>query len=128
MLFIEVVGLSQINTVHGWRTGDEVLRHVARNAAGGLRLADILFRNGGSEFVALLNDTGPEEAKAISKRISESVLKSPLVLRGERTITVEVSIFSASAPRDGESLSDLVAAARRPHGPQQANRGGSTIH
>ena len=128
MLFIDMVGLSQINTVHGWRTGDEALRHVARHAASGLRLADILFRNGGSEFVALLADTGPEEAKAISTRINESVVKAPLVLRGERTITVEICICSASAPQDGESISDLLVAARRRRRPGQPDPDESTIH
>ncbi len=60
LLLIDVVGLKQINAVHGRDVGDEVLRHVARHTAAGLRVADILFRYGSDEFVALLNDSSAE--------------------------------------------------------------------
>ena len=53
LLFIDVVGLKQINDAHGRNAGDEVLRHVARHTTAGLRVADILFRYGSDEFVAL---------------------------------------------------------------------------
>jgi putative methionine-R-sulfoxide reductase with GAF domain len=46
LLLIDVVGLKEINALHGRPTGDDVLRHVVRQTRAGLRVADILFRYG----------------------------------------------------------------------------------
>ena len=111
LLFIDVVGLNQINTTHDRTVGDDALLHAVRLATAGLRLADILFRCGGDEFVALLNDTSAESAKVVGERIQEGIRMSRLTVRG-LSIQVDVSITAVSSPSDGETLPALIATAR----------------
>ena len=111
LLFVDVVDLKQINTVHGRAAGDDVLVHVVRHATAGLRLADVLFRYGSDEFVALLNDTSAESAQLVGDRIREGIRANPVSLQGQ-AIQVEVSVTSVSAPTDGETLPALVETAR----------------
>jgi diguanylate cyclase (GGDEF)-like protein/putative nucleotidyltransferase with HDIG domain len=112
LLFVDVVGLKQINEMHGRIVGDEVLRHVVRNATMGLRVADILFRYGSDEFVALLNDTSPDVARTVAERVTKSVRDSPLPLSATANLQIDVSVTEVSSPRDGVSLSGLIDSAR----------------
>ncbi len=111
LLFIDVVDLKQINTVHGRAVGDDTLLHVVRHATAGLRLADMLFRYGSDEFVALLNDTNSESARLVGGRIREGIRTNPLKVGGQ-SIQIDVSVTAASSPTDGETLPSLVKTAR----------------
>jgi diguanylate cyclase (GGDEF)-like protein len=113
LLFIDVVGLKQINIAHGRDAGDEVLRYVVRHATAGLRVADILFRDDSDEFVALLNDTNADMGKVVAHRIRENIRTNALVSTSHRSILVDVSVTAVSAPDDGRSLPLLMAAAHR---------------
>jgi diguanylate cyclase (GGDEF)-like protein/putative nucleotidyltransferase with HDIG domain len=112
LLFIDVVGLKQLNLQHGRQVGDQTLLHVARYATAGLRVADILFRYESDELVALLNDTDEADAMEIGDRIREQVLANRLTLSEERSIEVNVRITAVSSPSDGDSLDALVRVAR----------------
>ena len=111
LLFIDVVDLKRINISYGRAVGDDVLVHVARQATAGLRLADILFRYGSDEFVALLNDATPDSAKVVGDRIGEGIRTHPLIVKGQ-IIPVDVSVTSVTSPCDGASLPALVETAR----------------
>ena len=124
LLFIDVVGLTQINDTHG-RSGDQVLRHVARQPAG-LRVADILFRCSSDEFVALLDDTGAETGRLL-RRIRE--IFSPTPWYPQRpSILIDVSVTTVSAPDDGASLAHLIAAAHLRASTASPGHEGSTVH
>ena len=112
LLFIDIVDLKQINTLHGRSTGDDVLRHVVRQARSALRVADILFRYGGDEFVVLLYDTDPDTATAVALRIEHCVSEQPFSLKGGGAMTINATVTCLCAPRDGRSLSDLLTTAR----------------
>jgi diguanylate cyclase (GGDEF)-like protein len=111
LLFIDIVGLEQINLTHGRSAGDEALRHVVRYSTAGLRLADILFRYGSDEFVALLNDTTPETAVLVARRIRDGIRGAQLALR-DASIVVDVTVAEVTSPGDGKSLASLIATAR----------------
>ncbi|MCU1384239.1 MAG: hypothetical protein JWL71_2936 [Acidobacteria bacterium] len=111
LLFIDVVGLKQINVAHGRMAGDDALLHVVNHVAAGLRLADILFRYDGDEFVALLNGTGADSARAIGEQIRKTVRSSPLSHGGTNSIELDVSVTAVSCPVDGASLPSLIAVA-----------------
>jgi diguanylate cyclase (GGDEF)-like protein len=100
-----------IGVVGGEPAGEEVLQHVAQYATAGLRLADILFRYGNNEFVALLNDTTAETAAIVANRVREGIRGTPLVLR-DKTVAVDVSIANITSADDGTSLVGLIDAAR----------------
>ncbi len=112
LLFINVVGLRGINVTHGRVVGDAALCHVVRHVTASLRVADILFRYGSDEFVALLNDTGSDTAKAIVNRVIDSIRTNPLPLQGKSPLPIDVCVMDASSPRDGNSLPALIEAAK----------------
>ena len=112
LLLIDIVGLKQINASHGRLIGDDVLHHVVRQTRAGLRVADILFRSGGDEFVALLNDTAPDTAVAVASRIRDSIRDQPFTLKCGGTTTIQATVTPVLAPRDSQSLRDLMTTAR----------------
>lgn len=128
LLLIDVVGLKQINSLHGRLIGDDVLRHVVRQTRAGLRVADILFRYGSDEFVALLNDTDPDTAVVVSSRIRESIREHGFALKGGSTITIEATVVAVCAPSDGRSLHELMSAARMRMVSPSSDRDGRSVH
>src|SRR5262249_31472866 len=78
LLFVEGAERKANNLKHGRGVGDEVLRHVVRHARAGLRVADILFRNTGDDFVAFLSATDGETAERVAERIRERITKNPV--------------------------------------------------
>jgi diguanylate cyclase (GGDEF)-like protein len=63
----------QVNDVHGHGAGDEVLRRLARTAAGTVRNVDLVGRLGGEEFAIILVRTKAHEAAACAERIRASI-------------------------------------------------------
>jgi len=125
LLFIEVVNLKRINTLHGAAAEDNVLTQVVLHARSGLRTADILFRYSNNEFVALLNDTSYQGADAVADRVRHGFNDNPLIVRTAGDMRAEIGVTTACAPRDGGSLAELIATARSRAG---ANQPESTIH
>ena len=111
LLFIDVVDLKRINMAYGRAIGDAVLVHVVRLATAGLRLADILFRYGSDEFVALLNDTSSEVAALIGVRIREAVRVTPF-RHSDDSIPLDITAIAVTSPFDGDSLPVLIKRAR----------------
>ena len=128
LLFIEVPGLKQINSKHGNNVGDDVLRRVIRHSRSGLRVADILFRYATSEFVALLNNTDTPTGKALAHRILDDIGNDQFQINGGGTLTIEATVTCVSAPKDGESLDELVAAARLRLEPWAYQEAPSRVH
>ena len=129
LLLIDVVGLKQINVLHGRAVGDEVLHHVVRHSTAGLRLADILFRYGSDEFIALLNETNFEAARIVARRIRDGIRSNPLVMRSHHSINIDVSVTEVAALRSGgASLAALIDAARLRTPGINTNQEGTTIH
>jgi diguanylate cyclase (GGDEF)-like protein len=112
LLFIEIVDLERITATHGQTVADEVLRHVVRHSRTRLRAADILFRYGSHEFVALLNDTDSATADTVAEGIRQALRENPLTLRTAAALPVDIEVNTVCAPRDGHSLTDLIATAR----------------
>jgi diguanylate cyclase (GGDEF)-like protein/putative nucleotidyltransferase with HDIG domain len=128
LLLIDVVGFKDINALHGRLAGDDVLRHVVRQTRTGLRVADILFRYGSDEFVALLNDTDPETALAVASRIRDSIREQPFVLQGGSTAKIEATVTPVCAPADGRSLHDLMSTAHTRTISSALVRQGPSVH
>jgi diguanylate cyclase (GGDEF)-like protein len=122
LLFIDVIGLKGINVEHSRAAGDEVVRQVVRHARRGLRVADILFRNTNDEFVALLYAADSETAELVASRIRTQIHEERVHLSDGVSLTIEATVTVVCAPRDGESLLDLLTAAKtRSVGPQGPN-------
>jgi len=113
LLFIDVDRLKEVNERAGRSAGDAALTHVARGIRRALRTADILFRYGGDEFVALLSQTDHETAEAIANRVRSILAASPYSLPDGSALPIAVAIAIATHPADGTSLTDLLATAQQ---------------
>ncbi|PWU55199.1 hypothetical protein DLJ47_10315 [Micromonospora sp. S4605] len=100
LLCLDLDDFKLVNDRLGHAAGDELLRRTVSAARDVLRVEDAIARVGGDEFVVVLVDADEPTARAIAARIGAAV--------GQHT---SVSIGSATAPYDGDSLEALMLAA-----------------
>lgn len=82
--FIDLDGFKLVNDNHGHKVGDEVIRIAANRLSTQLRSGDLLVRQGGDEFVAMLTRLHQsEEAMVVAERCREA-LGEPYYLNGAR--------------------------------------------
>lgn len=70
---LDIDFFKQVNDRHGHAQGDAVLREFARTARGALRERDTLARWGGEEFLLLLPQATPHDARQVLERIAAAV-------------------------------------------------------
>ncbi len=109
LCLVDIDHFKRVNDEHGHAAGDHALRLFARQASASLRETDVLARWGGEEFLVMLPDTQPEEARVGFERMRRLLLRD--ATWGEQ-IHLRVS-FSAglTAWRTGENLGDALARA-----------------
>lgn len=107
LVFIDLDNFKFINDSLGHESGDELLIEVARRLRSSLRTADTVARQGGDEFVLVLNDHY-QVASIISllERVIEEVGR-PITLMG-RDWQVGASLGVALYPTDGEDSQTLL--------------------
>ncbi|WP_086931324.1 GGDEF domain-containing protein [Agarilytica rhodophyticola] len=96
VLLIDVDYFKQINDNRGHLNGDKTLQQIVNSIKNTLRETDQVFRYGGEEFVALLQNTDSRDAKLIAERLRINVAMSPISLDKQDlfcTISVGVSMF-----------------------------------
>lgn len=76
LLIMDIDHFKKVNDNYGHQVGDRVIVSVVKHATTALRRADSLGRYGGEEFVALLPETGAEQALVVAERIRTAVEKS----------------------------------------------------
>ncbi|HRW36765.1 MAG: sensor domain-containing diguanylate cyclase [Acidimicrobiales bacterium] len=115
VLYLDLDGFKAINDGRGHRTGDEVLREVARRMAGatrhdeGERPRDVVGRLGGDEFAAFFGGVASDEdAAGVGQRVLEAV-SGELVLDGV-AIDVRASV-GVARPQPGEDADGVLARA-----------------
>lgn len=69
VIAIDLDGFKQLNDTSGHPAGDRVLMLVGRVLSANARASDVIGRIGGDEFIALLPDTEPDEARRVAQRI-----------------------------------------------------------
>ncbi len=111
LLMLDLDGFKIVNDTYGHRSGDTMLREVSQVVRGQLRDYDFLARYGGDEFVALIPDTDFEYVKDLCRRIEKAVSSFRMTFGEEEHASVGISIGSASFPKDGEQMHDLIAVA-----------------
>lgn len=109
VLLMDLDHFKRVNDTYGHDAGDAVLKAFAEVAAGVLRRDDVLGRQGGEEFMALLPGSDRSSALRVAERIRAAVAATPIEHEG-RAITVTVSIGVATA-MDRASWDDALRAA-----------------
>ena len=106
MLFMDLDHFKLVNDRFGHTAGDHALIMVAQNLATELRPQDLLCRFGGEEFVALLLDTGREQALQVAQRLCRRLHRMEIPL-GQDGGILTISIGVATR-RPEDSLSSLL--------------------
>jgi diguanylate cyclase (GGDEF)-like protein len=99
MLLIDADRFKAINDTHGHLCGDELLRQIAKAAAGSLRQADVLARFGGEELIVFLPHTDALGALDVAERIREQVQALVINWHGS---AVHTTVSVGVAPLRGE--------------------------
>ena len=92
-----------VNDNYGHNVGDIVLKDVARHLLDGVRRYDQVCRYGGEEFLILLPNTDPREAKKVLDRLRRNLKRLRIGVSDEKMISVSAS-FGVAALNPGDSI------------------------
>ncbi|RMF43575.1 MAG: sensor domain-containing diguanylate cyclase [Deltaproteobacteria bacterium] len=109
LIMFDIDDFKAFNDRYGHPVGDRVLVAVADILRDTLRDCDQIFRYGGEEFIALLPETGIEQALAAAERCRERIADEAAdaaIDAGQDRITVSVGV--AVFPRDAETFDGLL--------------------
>ncbi len=110
VLFIDLDRFKIINDTLGHDAGDAVLKTVALRLRSSLRGSDTVARQGGDEFVVLVEEFDTEtDLAGVARKILES-FSEPLALKGHE-FTLSASIGIGTYPDDGRDAQALLKAA-----------------
>lgn len=105
ILLIDVDHFKDVNDKHGHRMGDKVLKVIADLVRQTLRETDQVFRYGGEEFIAVLNETDIENAVLSAERIRQTIAEHPIETGNSKiNVTVSVGVSALSSDDTNESL------------------------
>lgn len=111
LALLDLDGFKAVNDRWGHQAGDLVLAEVARRLRGALRGQDRLYRYAGDEFVVLMPNTSPEEARAIVERLRSRIGDAPFEVQTGATVSIGLSAGASCFPLDGADLEDLLGRA-----------------
>ena len=108
---IDIDHFKQINDRFGHAAGDAVLRELARAALAAIRIADVLARWGGEEFVLMLADAHLPLARGGVERVRQRI-EGLTLLPEDPTLRITVSA-GLTEHIAGEAVSEALARADR---------------
>jgi diguanylate cyclase (GGDEF)-like protein len=108
LIYIDLDGFKAINDRLGHHVGDRVLERVAQRLRENTRLDAIVARNGGDEFVIVIQ-ADEKAARALISRLEASIV-TPIIDDGKE-LRVGCSIGLSLFPDHGDDLETLLRAA-----------------
>ncbi len=107
LLFLDLDGFKHINDSLGHAVGDKLLQSVAKRLRDCIRTPDTVSRQGGDEFVVLLQDVHePEDAAVAAIRILKAVAEVHSI--DHHDLCVAASIGVSLYPEDGLDAETLI--------------------
>ncbi|MEO5692114.1 MAG: EAL domain-containing protein [Usitatibacter sp.] len=107
VLFLDLDNFKNINDTLGHDVGDELLRQVSRRLTDCVRLEDTIARQGGDEFIVLLDSLEDSRGASIVAQKVLSALRQSFTLTGlEQHVSGSVGI--ALYPEDGRDAQTLM--------------------
>ncbi len=106
VLFIDLDRFKIINDTLGHEAGDQLLQEIATRLKQSLRASDVVARQGGDEFVILIEEVSDlSQVATVAHKILTSIVK-PVTLMGQEchiTASIGICMYPKDA-EDGESL------------------------
>lgn len=107
VLFMDLDGFKHVNDSLGHPTGDKLLQSVAKQIEGCVRTPDTVSRQGGDEFLVLLQDLQkPDDAAIAAIRVLKAVAKPHLVDSHDLSVTASIGV--SVYPEDGVTAAILI--------------------
>ena len=106
-IMIDLDHFKQINDQFGHQVGDHTLQVVANILHSNLREIDILGRIGGEEFLALLPEADPVEAKNIAQRLCDCIGQHSISI-GAQSLHITASFGIATISDNALDLKMLI--------------------
>lgn len=107
VLFLDLDRFKKVNDTLGHSAGDAVLQETARRLRACLRQADFVARQGGDEFIVLINDVDViQDAAHVAQKIIEAMARR-FELQGH-AIHISPSIGISVYPDDGSDIETLL--------------------
>jgi diguanylate cyclase (GGDEF)-like protein/PAS domain S-box-containing protein len=106
ILFIDFDNFKRVNDTLGHHVGDDLLRQMANRLQSSVRKGDIVSRQGGDEFLVLMDNTTPQNVTDIAERILIETNK-PFQIKGNEifsTPSIGISMF----PESGDTADELI--------------------
>jgi diguanylate cyclase (GGDEF)-like protein/PAS domain S-box-containing protein len=107
VLFIDLDNFKNINDTLGHDVGDELLRQVSRRLTECVRLEDTIARQGGDEFIVLLDSLEDSRGASVVAQKVLGALRQPFQL-GAADQHVSGSVGIALFPEDGRDAQTLM--------------------
>ena len=107
LAYLDLDDFKVVNDTLGHAAGDELLTAVAERLRGCARAADLVARQGGDEFLFLLNDLTPGHSAPVAQALFDRVqiaLDAPFAIAGAELLigaSMGVSVFPDDAPTAG---------------------------
>jgi diguanylate cyclase (GGDEF)-like protein/PAS domain S-box-containing protein len=107
VLFIDLDNFKNINDTLGHDVGDELLRQVSRRLSECVRVEDTIARQGGDEFIVLLDSLEDSRGASLVAQKVLNALRRPLAL-GATEQHVSASVGISLYPEDGRDAQTLM--------------------
>lgn len=113
VLFIDIDGFKAVNDQYGHHIGDELLKSIAKRLNQCVRESDIVARQGGDEFLVLLNDNVDIElVQVVARKLVSDLAKVYLLSIDGQPVTkiteIGASIGVAIYPDNSDQLDELI--------------------
>jgi len=103
VIYCDLDHFKEVNDQFGHAAGDQVLWQSARRMSGALRPDDLLVRQGGEEFVALVSVHDEAELQLIAERVRLAISATAMNI-GSQSYNISTSIGTAIAgPEDSQN-------------------------
>lgn len=112
LMLIDIDHFKRVNDTYGHQAGDEVLKKLAAMLTEQARVADVVCRYGGEEFLLLLPNMPPDIARVRAEQW-RAAFAATTVLFDACQLQATLSIGIASYPSHGKSPEELIRCADR---------------
>ncbi len=110
LVFLDVVGMREINFAYGYGMGDAVIEAIAGALGSSFRGSDVAARFGDDTFAVLLPGADKPRGQIVANRISRIAAGIPVASDGVRMQGPDMEWCVVSYPTDGSSCDELLAA------------------